>query len=541
MPDQIKESEKYTLTPEAEKLLTIFAQEDKAVDDKNLEKINISQTFGHVAFWYEKLRNAVDYQEEHLLRKNTIRRIIARKFNIPIPSTEKISISLIRELSRARYLNKTEYGKSVVEKIEEIIDKYAVFRKEIFSHSPDKKTLQKNKMVLDIISCELEEVLVNHDKEEALAGCMVSVMKRRYKTQIDVEEIIKDLHIYVAVHRTLLKSDLAIIRYQFIKRRFPAWFNLKTEKEILAVYEKFFEINKEIEAIIFDPIVDKLQKTVRKKTAPFYILGEVIKHNLQTARVTFSDVSAMKNLVEDICQEHYAKTGSKLRRSVTQSIIYIFFTKMVLGVLLELPYDLLTLGYIHYLPLGINLLFPPSFMFLVTSGVKVPDWQNTEKILVEIKNIIYQENKVKEDISYSLKTGVSRSKTKTIFLTLLYLLTFVLTFGVIIWILSTLKFNLISGILFFFFLSIVSFFAFRIRQNTRELFVLEEKEGLGAMIADFFFMPFLRIGRWLSLKFAGVNIFLIFLDFIIEAPFKTVLEVVEDWVVFMKEKKEELT
>lgn len=541
MPDEVKEEEKpLILTPEAEKLLTIFAQKEKVVDDINPEKINISQTFGHVAFWYEKLRNAVDYQEEHLLRKNTIRRIIARKFNIPIPSTEKISISLLRELSRARYLNKTEYAKIVVDKIEKIIDKYAIFRKEIFSHTPDKKTLQKNKLVLDIISCELEEVLVNHDKEEALAGCMVSVMKRRFKPQID-EEIIKDLHIYVAVHRTLLKSDLAIIRYQFLKRRFPVWFNLKTEKEILAVYEKFFEISEEIDTIIFDPIVDKLQKTIRKKTAPFYILGETIKHNLESAKSTFSNVSAIKNLVENICQEHYAKTKSKLRRSVTQSIIYIFFTKMVLGVLLELPYDLLTLGYIHYLPLGINLLFPPTFMFVVTSGVKVPDWQNTEKILAEIKNIIYQENKAKEDISYSLKTGVSRSKTKTIFLTLLYLLTFILTFGVIIWILSTLKFNLISGILFFFFLSIVSFFAFRIRQNTRELFVLEEKEGLGAMIADFFFMPFLRIGRWLSVKFAGVNIFLIFLDFIIEAPFKTVLEVIEDWVAFMKEKKEELT
>ena len=134
MSDQeSKESQVHTLTLEATKLFDVYAQEEKKPEGKDLEKIQISHTIGHVAFWYEKIRNAVDLQEEHLLRKNAIRRIIARKFNIPIPSTEKISISLLRELVRARYLDQTEFYSSIIEDIENIIKKYSALRKEIFS------------------------------------------------------------------------------------------------------------------------------------------------------------------------------------------------------------------------------------------------------------------------------------------------------------------------------------------------------------------------------------------------------------------------
>ncbi|EKD56209.1 MAG: hypothetical protein ACD_58C00269G0004 [uncultured bacterium] len=541
MSDDPKEPENYTLTEEVEKLLSIYIKEDKVDEHKDVAKINVSQTIGHVAFWYEKLRNAVDYQEEHLLRKNTIRRIIARKFNIPIPSTEKISISLLRELVRARYLTDTEFYQTTVDKIDEIIEKYSILRKEVILKHPNGESSKNNKILLDIIACEIEELLVSHDKEEALAGCMVLVMKRRFRTIEDEHNKLSDILIYIAVHRSLLKSDQASIRFQLFKRHFPHWLNLENEQEILNSWEKFLQMNKEIDGLLFDPLADKLQKIIKKKTAPFNILNLVIKHNIQTAEETILAPKSLSNIVENICQEQYSKTGSRVRRSVIQGIIYVFFTKMMLGILFELPYDLLTLGKIHTLPLAINLIFPPSFMFLITTGVKVPDWHNTEKILSEIKSIVYEEVKAKDTRIYSLNTAIKRTKTKSIFLSLLYILTFIITLGLPIWLLVQLNFNLISGILFFFFLSVVSFFGFRIRQNARGLFVLEEKENWTGIISDFIFMPFLKIGKWLALKFQGVNIFLIILDFIIEAPFKSVMEVIEDWVAFMKEKKEELT
>ena len=51
----------------------------KTYNQTDEEKIKVHQVSSKVAFLYEKLRNAVDYQEEHLLRKIAIERILKRR------------------------------------------------------------------------------------------------------------------------------------------------------------------------------------------------------------------------------------------------------------------------------------------------------------------------------------------------------------------------------------------------------------------------------------------------------------------------------
>ena len=57
---------------------------------------------------------------------------------------------------------------------------------------------------------------------------------------------------------------------------------------------------------------------------------------------------------------------------------------------------------------------------------------------------------------------------------------------------------------------------------------------------DVFTLPIVRVGRFLSSNFSKVNIFLYILDFVIETPFKMVVEVMEKAVSFIKEKREEI-
>ena len=42
-------------------------------------KIKISEIASRAVFWYEKLRNTLEYNEEHLLLKNAIFRILKRR------------------------------------------------------------------------------------------------------------------------------------------------------------------------------------------------------------------------------------------------------------------------------------------------------------------------------------------------------------------------------------------------------------------------------------------------------------------------------
>ena len=48
------------------------------------------------------------------------------------------------------------------------------------------------------------------------------------------------------------------------------------------------------------------------------------------------------------------------------------------------------------------------------------------------------------------------------------------------------------------------------------------------------------MGRWLSLNAPKINVFTFILDFIIEAPFKTFVDVMDEWMNFIREKKEEI-
>ena len=63
-------------------------------------KIHVDYIASKVASFYEKIRNVVDYQEEHLLRQKAVERMLKRRLIIKREGKE-IAKSLIYELIRA--------------------------------------------------------------------------------------------------------------------------------------------------------------------------------------------------------------------------------------------------------------------------------------------------------------------------------------------------------------------------------------------------------------------------------------------------------
>jgi hypothetical protein len=118
--------------------------------------------------------------------------------------------------------------------------------------------------------------------------------------------------------------------------------------------------------------------------------------------------------------------------------------------------------------------------------------------------------------------------------------TFVLTYGLIIWALIYLNFTILNIITSLLFLSIVSFFAVRITENTRQLLVLERPVGPIGLLFDIFTLPIIKAGKIVSSEFDRWNIFVFIMDYIIEAPFKNILNVTDEWVNFVREQKDEI-
>jgi hypothetical protein len=86
---------------------------------------------------------------------------------------------------------------------------------------------------------------------------------------------------------------------------------------------------------------------------------------------------------------------------------------------------------------------------------------------------------------------------------------------------------------------VVTFFGYRIRQIAKE-YVLQVREGLLSPITDIIFLPILSVGRVLSSQFSKLNLLMFVFDVLIEAPFKLIIEVVEEWFRFIRRQKEEI-
>ena len=178
-------------------------------------------------------------------------------------------------------------------------------------------------------------------------------------------------------------------------------------------------------------------------------------------------------------------------------------------------------------------------MLLIVGFVRVPGEGNTRRINDRIINIIDADQSFETSLAFILKKPRVRRPLLIFGFTVFYSITFVITLSLIYELLHWLNFNLISQLIFVFFVSVVSFFGFRVRQIAKE-FRLAVRESFFSPFVDFFFMPILSLGKFFSQEIARLNFFIFIFDFLIEAPFKLVFEIVEEWISFVKARKEEI-
>lgn len=500
-------------------------------------KIKVNVSISRVAFLYEKIRNAIDYKDEHLLRKNAIARMLKRRFYTE-ERTKDFGRLLLTELIRARYLPNNTLRESLTADVDAIIYKYLVLLKVVASDRMSKQKRQSAEWILSICATEIEHTLVPQTREDAIVECMYKVIRQDVDlAQQIIDPTERDVQVYIAIHRSLIKSDFAIIRYHLLYHFVPEWRN-PTPEVLEQVISHFYTIMSLVEAQVNHPLANALSRFIKRFSILFSILRDVIDKDPQGFDALITDPDAYAEKIREVCNERYAKARSKLRRSYIRTIIYIFFTKMLLALVLELPYDLFIIKSTSYQPLFINVLFHPILMFIIAASITLPGKNNTEKIIELLKKITYENPR--PGFLYKKRKAFSRSRALEIIFKIVYAVTFLLTFGVIVAILRKLEFNIVSGFLFIFFISVISFFGMKLRREVKDLVIVDQKDSFVSMVIDFFSIPVLRVGQYVSEKTPKINLFLFVLDFIIEAPLKIFVEVAEDWTSYQREKKEQI-
>lgn len=518
------------LTPASQYLISEF---DKNIAQNNDQKISVDPVVSEVATWYEKLRNAMDIREDDVILRAAIERILKRRLLLG-GMGGTIAQPLVRELAWARYFPNQSMSESIVSDIQKTINLYFKLQDEINKkHRVNRNMVSE--WILHLLSSEINFIL-NPNKEKEL---MVSFMFQSFKDNLQITDDTpqtKDAQIYIAIRRAFAKEDLPLLRYQL----FLQLFDHLTEEKIDKVSGGFIEAKKIIEHQLKYPLKDRIYTYVKKQTIPFFILEDILRKNKGSNHKVFGNDENLKMAVFEACSLRYKNIRSKVQTAIIRGVIFILITKAIFALALESNFENFFYGKVYWNSILLNITLPPLLMVIVGLLIQTPGKENSQKILGKINNIIYKEQPPITQPVFLKKTAPRVSPILNSIFIVLWILAFILSFGAVILVLSKLHFNLVSQGIFIFFLTIVSFISYRINQTAHMYTISDDKQNLKSVLFDFFFIPFIDLGRHLTENISKINLLIFVFDLIIETPFKVIFSFFEEWFLYLRTQREKL-
>lgn len=512
-----------------ERLALYFRQPSGAGADGTHEMIEVSVPASTAAVLYERVRNTLEYQEDHLIRRNAILRMLKRFASSEAVLSEAAE-KLLKELVWAKYLPNRSIPVENITTVSQIIQKYEPL---LHADVPNGEREFAHTFVLQMIATEIERHLKPNGAEEALAAFMYEETRARveWDPTFSLSEEERDARLFIAIYRTLLKSDPATMRYRVFALYYPTWPTVRADDPLVAnVAGNLLPILRTIDERIHDPLTERLSRLVRRLAGIYRVVGDIVEGG------KVPEGEALKGAVAKAVDTRMSDFQKRLGRTVVRSILFLLITKSLFAVILEIPYDILAIGHLPIVPLIINIIFHPLFLAFIALTIHIPEDQNRKDYQAAIGALAKGEDH--EYLHVRIKRIV---RTRwSVFFSGMYAVLFVAVYTGIGFLLHALGFHAVSVGLFLFFFSMMAFFGIRIRLSTRDIVASEHRSGIFGTLFDIMLLPIVRAGQWLSVRVSELNIFIYFFDFIVEAPLKVAIEFIEGWLGFIREKKEEL-
>lgn len=489
------------------------------------DTIDVSSATRRIAGAYERFRNTLEPEEEDILRRSAIVRILERRLK-QNRSSNLVAIALIQELVRANYIQPPPRALAVpvAQDIERA--RYILARLETSYHE----------WFISLVAVSLDRRLHVHGRQTQLVELMYhdTVARASWFGNV-VEEEHRPSQIYIACYRVLFAADDAEVMYTYFTKQFPAWDNpqaTETELTHLAVHLPAFYAT--ARHLTEHPARHRLMRLLRPVSVPYRILADLMYHPSHNA---WESEAAFEKAAREVVAERTASIRRRMRRRTWHSILFLILTKTILTGLLEYPYELFVLRQVHWGALGINILFHPLLLLTTSAVTRMPGDANTERIVDQVRRIATGEGELP-----TLVISPTRHFGPVTWsgFALLYTLLFLGIFWGLFSILDFLDFSLVAMFLFIVFLGLVMFLSFRVRRSVDDIRLEPEREGFVSTLFSFIGLPVLEFGRWLARNIQQVNVFLFFMDRVLEAPFKLLIDIIEDWFAFVRDRKEEI-
>jgi len=541
---------KRELTSQIKELISNYQQALEEIRPKGeISTIHVDEIAAKVAVLYEKVRKIIDWKEEHLLRRGAIERILKRRLIselsnssiLPNGQPQKMAEPLVLELIRGGHFPNDQIPRYKIEEVERVLRKYIY----ILNNNPLSKTIKVKERInfynwiIEICACELEETLGQPARENLLLNFMTKVINNRIQLgpKLNLTDEEKSIQTYVAAHRTLYDLDDPIISYHLIKSYYPDWVEANQEL-IKKVTENILVIQKRLNKDLNHPHSSKFRKVCEKYDTVFLIIGDILNNlskHPQRIESKFGQRKTLKNMIRQAYEDRYSTLKKRLRRAAIYSTLSILVANIVSLYLVEVPLAKLVYGHFRPLAIIVDLLIPTLVMFLLVIAIKLPPKENLKMVIKEVFKVVYPQEE--KDI-YELRLK-KRGFLSNLIIKGLYLLTSLGILSLIFWLFSISKIPLTSLIVDTLNVSMIVFAGTIIRQRAKEL-TIEEKRGFWQFLLDILSIPVAKLGQWLSQKWREYNIVSVFLTVLVDVPFSTLVEFIESWSTFLKEKKAEL-
>lgn len=481
--------------------------------------VSVEQLTGRFGAFYEKIRSFLDYKDYHVIRRSAIRRMLKRQ--LYIERKPNSGGALLRELVSSGYLPNNRIPEAKAVDLQNIIRKWMALERGGLSIA----------LSLDFASIEIEQFLFPDSVRDLLTEAFFAASQKAVVYQ-GRDSVDYALITYAACRRSFLSEDKSGLLYALLTRDIPELLSRSGHSDQLlsVLAPRALTSLVRAEKVATHALVWKVSARLRNHSLYYAVLLEIFHSYGKGAEIVLDDDSKLKEFAETIVETKQRQQGKLLRISGRRAVIYLLLTKILLGVAFELPYEHFILAKNNFLALGTNAFFHPLLLLAMVTFVG-KEKKGVQRVVEGVSAVVHG----KEMKQIFIRPPASAMTF--FFVMCFYGVLSIASFGAILSGLIALNFNIVSIILFFVFLTLVSYFGLRIRGSAKRWEPVREKPGTLGMIWNLFTFPIVNTGRWFSVRFSSINVFVFLLDFLVEVPFKAFLGIFDASLSFIKEHR----
>jgi hypothetical protein len=519
---------------------------------KGTTPIHVDEIASRLAKFYELIRKVVDWKEDNALRRSAIERILKRLLFTKLSGFSfigeveagRLAEAVTFDLIRGGHLPNDEVPQERVEVLKSALGKY-IYLLEHTSLSGSDPTVIKRRVnfftfIVELAACETEEILTNPLRETGLIYTMTAAMNERIRLlpndAMSADE--KFVQVFIAVCRTLFDLDDAFITYHLLAFQFSDWQNpspSQTElinREILSIWDQSEEILKH-------PLAKQFYGFCERIDTVFVLLGDLLDEYKEKPEELLS-IAQNRELLTNHIEKYYDARYTTLKRRLFSLAVFstlsVFLSNWFTFYIVEVPLAKLFYEGFNWLTAFIDFLVPTAVMFFLVSIIRPPGNDNKKRVVKAVYSFVYTREKYDY---YEVNARKRRRRLIDLVIGIVYLAIRLAVFAGIAYVFYFFRLPITSVIFDTLTIALTVYASVTIRNKSKELSV-NERLSLWEFFLDMISVPVAKIGSILAAKWKEYNVVAFLFNFIIETPFAVILDVIEQWSNFLKERRAEL-